>query len=262
MGHGIVCATGFNAYGTGFVEGATNFIVVIPGSEAEYTVKGNRETLTKPAVVAADIDPNRTYIGNTAGSIRPVRSQVRDVTDDGIDDLMLLYNVDGARMIELRTNSALALGEIWDGPVGLHFMGENDSPFLAADIFAYGTPMELHEAFEEPGQKGDDDPPFGFAPDAGVKSYDDGISSIFPNPFNPATTVRFTLARDANVKIAVYDVRGALVRVLVDRSMSRGEHTADWNGTDAQGRSVATGVYFARMITRDFQVTRKMVLVK
>jgi hypothetical protein len=57
-------------------------------------------------------------------------------------------------------------------------------------------------------------------------------------------------------------VRGALVQVLVDGTVSGGEHTAAWHGTDARGRSVSSGVYFVRMVAGEFNKTRKMVLMK
>lgn len=261
MGHGAICATGFTSSGAGFLDGARTFAIIIPSSEAEYSIKGHRETLVKPAVIATDLDLSRAYVGNTAGAIRPLKSKVVDINDDGLDDIALFYDASSATQIKTISEAALAIGEIWDGPVGLHFMGQDGTPYLVNDIFALGTPVALHEDDGDPGYEREGDPLLDLTPGADV-SYENGIASIFPNPFNPATTVRFTLADAGDVTISVYDVSGALVRVLVDEYMSSGEHTAAWDGTDLHGNTVATGVYFARMTAGSFEMTRKMVLVK
>ncbi|MDD3643464.1 MAG: T9SS type A sorting domain-containing protein [Candidatus Krumholzibacteria bacterium] len=83
-----------------------------------------------------------------------------------------------------------------------------------------------------------------------------------PNPFNPSTTIRFELASPGRVTLAVYDVGGRLVRVLVDRTMSAGRHEAMWDGRGAGGAFAASGVYFYRLTTQGFVETRKMVRLK
>jgi hypothetical protein len=71
-----------------------------------------------------------------------------------------------------------------------------------------------------------------------------------PNPFNPSTVLRFSLARDADVDLTVYDVRGRLVRDLGTRSWTAGEHDVVWDGRDGRGRSLASGVYQVRLVGR------------
>lgn len=83
-----------------------------------------------------------------------------------------------------------------------------------------------------------------------------------PNPFNPSTTIQFTVREEGRVRIEVFDSRGASVRVLADAVYPPGEKTIDWDGTDQNGRRVASGVYFCRMRTDRFQQARKMVLLK
>jgi hypothetical protein len=85
----------------------------------------------------------------------------------------------------------------------------------------------------------------------------------YPNPFNPVTTIRFALERRSHVRIAVYDVTGRLVTTLVDEVRNPGEYTdVKWDGTNASGNPVATGVYFYRLVSDDFKQTRKMILIK
>jgi hypothetical protein len=84
-----------------------------------------------------------------------------------------------------------------------------------------------------------------------------------PNPFNPATEIAYTLARDAGVTLVVYDLAGRRVATLVsgDRQ-GAGPHTATWDGTDQEGRRVASGTYFYRLQAEGNLLTRKMVLVQ
>jgi hypothetical protein len=91
----------------------------------------------------------------------------------------------------------------------------------------------------------------------------DALNQNFPNPFNPATTVAFDLAKPAAVRIGIYDVSGRLVKTLVDRSMEAGSHEVLWNGTNSAGTGVPSGVYFYMMTTSEgFSATRKMILLR
>jgi hypothetical protein len=83
-----------------------------------------------------------------------------------------------------------------------------------------------------------------------------------PNPFNPATTIRFGLLSEGRVTLRVYDVGGRLIRTLVDGKRPPGWYEAVWNGLDQSGRSVASGVYFCRLRMGDLGKTRKMVLLR
>jgi hypothetical protein len=84
-----------------------------------------------------------------------------------------------------------------------------------------------------------------------------------PNPFNPRTEIKFSLPREQHLKLRIYDVEGRLVKTLVDERRIAGVHRVIWNGTDATGARVSSGLYFYRLITDDGQVrTRKMMLLK
>jgi hypothetical protein len=74
--------------------------------------------------------------------------------------------------------------------------------------------------------------------------------------------VPMTAALYQNIPNRVYDVRGALVRVLEDRIRAMGRYEVDWNGDDGRGERVASGVYFYRLTTPGYSQTRKMVLLK
>jgi flagellar hook assembly protein FlgD len=83
-----------------------------------------------------------------------------------------------------------------------------------------------------------------------------------PNPFNPSTTIRFTLPEASPVRLAVYDVTGALVRTLADGTYQPGAHSVVWHGLDRSGRACASGVYVYRLIAKQGVVTRRMTLLR
>jgi hypothetical protein len=84
-----------------------------------------------------------------------------------------------------------------------------------------------------------------------------------PNPFNPTTTISFSLPEACEVRLEVYDVSGRLVARLVDgRKLGAGTHEADWNGRDVSGGTAASGVYIYRLIAGKETISRKMVLLR
>ena len=89
-----------------------------------------------------------------------------------------------------------------------------------------------------------------------------GLLGTYPNPFNPSTTIKYALAEQARVEISVFDVSGQRVKQLVARNLAPGAYETTWHGEDALGRSVPSGVYFARMFSGDKVSTLRMVLVK
>jgi hypothetical protein len=102
------------------------------------------------------------------------------------------------------------------------------------------------------------------------------LAGNYPNPFNPETVIRFivgtmptslqwkseTSATNPHVQIDIFNIRGQLVRSLVDSEFAPGEHNVVWNGTDDTGRSVGSGIYFYRMKAEGFTETKKMILLK
>ncbi len=83
-----------------------------------------------------------------------------------------------------------------------------------------------------------------------------------PNPFNPATTIRFALDRVREVTLSVHDLRGRHVTDLLSGSLPAGEHRATWRGRDASGRPVASGPYLLRLHGPGLEATRMVTLVK
>ncbi len=83
-----------------------------------------------------------------------------------------------------------------------------------------------------------------------------------PNPFNPTTRVRFDLAQDDHVTLRVYDVKGRLVRTLINARLPEDRHECVWDGTDDQGMTLPSGTYFYRLRATHATQTRKMMLAK
>lgn len=83
-----------------------------------------------------------------------------------------------------------------------------------------------------------------------------------PNPFNPSTKIRYTLADAGRVSLEIFDERGRLVRRLLDTVRPAGDHELVWDGTDAHGRRVSSGAYFYVLKTGGEERIRKMTVVK
>ncbi|MCF6271240.1 MAG: T9SS type A sorting domain-containing protein [Melioribacteraceae bacterium] len=96
----------------------------------------------------------------------------------------------------------------------------------------------------------------------------------YPNPFNPATTIKYQTPKNVNVKISIYNTVGELVKILFEGNVSAGSHSVTWNGKDRSGNSVTSGVYFYRInasamgihsqtnSASSFMQTKKMLLLK
>ena len=140
------------------------------------------------------------------------------------------------------TNIALDLTTTWPSEYNLPTLDwvEDNLPFEAPPNLTTPTGVEDGDVL-----------PFSFA-----------LDQNYPNPFNPQTTIRYHVAKNADVKIEVYNIMGRLVQTLVDQKMNQGTYTAVWNGDNNRGEFVSSGVYFVKMSTGFFKQVRKMTLVR
>ncbi len=88
------------------------------------------------------------------------------------------------------------------------------------------------------------------------------LQQNYPNPFNPTTNITYTLAKNAQVKLTVYNVLGQKIKTLINSKQTAGSHTVVWNGLNEAGVAVPSGVYFYRLETRNGSQVRKMMLLK
>ncbi len=86
----------------------------------------------------------------------------------------------------------------------------------------------------------------------------------YPNPFNPSTTIQYTIPDKVNkhVSLKLYDLRGALIKTLVDQVVSPGNHSLIWNGTDDTGNKVSSGIYLYQLQAGEFTKSNKMILMR
>jgi hypothetical protein len=86
----------------------------------------------------------------------------------------------------------------------------------------------------------------------------------FPNPFNPVTIIRFDVpvATRHAVSLQIFDAAGKLVKTLVDSPLASGSYSVVWNGDDNSGNPVASGTYFCKMVTEEYNEVRQLVLLK
>jgi hypothetical protein len=88
------------------------------------------------------------------------------------------------------------------------------------------------------------------------------LAQNYPNPFNPTTEISFDLPRNSHVELNVFNILGQRVANLVSGEMDAGSHQISWDGTDSDGGSVASGIYFYRISADDFSSSKKMMLLK
>ena len=83
------------------------------------------------------------------------------------------------------------------------------------------------------------------------------LNSIYPNPFNPNTTIPFALPEEGHVKISVYNLQGHEIAELVNQVFNAGDHIINWDGSE-----LSSGVYLINMQSGGFNTTQKVVLMK
>ncbi len=88
------------------------------------------------------------------------------------------------------------------------------------------------------------------------------LAQNYPNPFNPTTQISFDLPVSSNVELVVFNVLGQEVKTLVNEEMPAGTHLVTWDGRNASGSSVASGLYFYRISADKFSASKKMLLMK
>lgn len=87
-------------------------------------------------------------------------------------------------------------------------------------------------------------------------------ASNYPNPFNPTTTISYGLPLEGKVSLNVYNIKGQLVRKLIDGSQSAGYYEVVWNGKDNNDKSVSSGIYFYKLSTKDETIMKKILMLK
>ncbi len=95
-----------------------------------------------------------------------------------------------------------------------------------------------------------------------VPIFSSALHNAYPNPFNPTTTISYSLAETGPIEISVYNLKGQKVRKLIDKRQTAGDYEVVWDGKNSSGRPVSSGVYFYRMSAPDRTLVKKMTMVK
>mgnify|MGYP001126327682 CR=1 FL=1 len=93
-------------------------------------------------------------------------------------------------------------------------------------------------------------------------SFIDKLEQNFPNPFIKSTVIRYQVREKGSVKISIFNVTGQLVKRLVNEQMNPGTYIVQWDGMNNNGKIVGNGIYFYTLQTKDFSMTKKMILIK
>ena len=95
---------------------------------------------------------------------------------------------------------------------------------------------------------------------AGVTEF--RLHQNYPNPFNASTRISYELPVAAHVTLAIYNMLGEKITILVEAIQPTGGHTVEWNGRSSEGHPVASGIYFARFQAGGFRDSKKLILIR
>ena len=203
-----------------------------------------------------ETDSLKFDVTNTSGAPQSLSFEVSAFPHDAGNPAALKLNglppgtpVTGTESFGIGETKSICVEAAFDGA------GTTHSIRLSGDVFSSGSMVPLTSAAVLTA----DPVTSSVEPQAGA-AY--ALRDAAPNPFNPETTISFTLALRAPTTLKIYDVSGRLVRTLVDRDMLPGPHAIRWDGTANSGERVASGVYFYRLSSGEFTAAKKMVMLK
>ena len=87
--------------------------------------------------------------------------------------------------------------------------------------------------------------------------------SNFPNPFNPSTTIKFSIQNDSKIELSIYNIKGQRIITLINNEFATGSHSIIWNGDDESGKSVSSGIYYYKLnVNGKTEAVKKCLLLK
>ena len=183
----------------------------------------------------------------TAGRRPSLAWVINDDTDNRLDLTdQLDWELDQWQVLEVRLDRLDS-----DSPIeSLRFIGSLRGTFYLDDIYLVAVQPSggITAVREERDQSG---VPREFA-----------LDPNYPNPFNSSTTIRYRLEESGRVRLEIFDIQGQKVKTLADGDVGPGVYQVEWDGTDASGKPVATGVYLARLQKGTALLVHKMLLLK
>ena len=88
------------------------------------------------------------------------------------------------------------------------------------------------------------------------------LKNNYPNPFNPSTSIAYSIPINTSVSLKIYSLLGKEILTLVNEVKTQGEYSVQWDAKNSLGNKVPSGIYFYKLVTRDFTQTKKMILLK
>ena len=217
-------------------------------SLAGFPVNIGENVESTPVVVNFDgSNLSGIIFGDTNGKLHSLRS-------DGTESPNFPYTLSG----NIKVSAAVA---DLDGDGDLDIIFPNDAGFYMLDIkrsaASYQWPLFMVNNSRS-GNIYQNTP----NPDNTTPELVTMLAGNYPNPFNPETTISFSIKSPAQVNLDIYNLKGQKVRTLVSEKKTAGTHTTVWNGTDDNDKPVSSGVYLYRMQAGEYRSTRKMMLMK
>ena len=88
------------------------------------------------------------------------------------------------------------------------------------------------------------------------------LGDNYPNPFNPSTSIDFTVPKEMFISIIIYDVNGRHIKTMINGILGGGHNSVIWDGSDRNGKRVSSGVYFYELRSENNTIAKKMILLK
>lgn len=222
---------------------------IFSNNDAIYDIRSSTDTYIENCLFSKSVNIWRTYNGeplnwgaNNLTGANPLFSG----TDPAISSFYFLFADEAngfSPAIDAGTSDPDKLPEAYQIPQYDAF-GNNRIHGNGIDIGCY----------ESPGYTGNEDD---------VSQPFNSLSLYnYPNPFNPETTISFVSSRPGRVRLKVYNLKGQVIKTLIDGAMQRGYHSIKWDGTDERDSSVSSGVYFVRIEMNGETQVHKMMLLK
>ncbi len=186
-------------------------------------------------------------IHNFAGKYRQGYGTPFDLSELPESDLVDTNNISHVRIIDV--------------------IGSIDTEYATYDVYGYPVNDPFPTDFSSSGFDLD---AVGVINHIGTEANSDNNPELFttelignyPNPFNPTTSINYLLKNESDVSLKIFNVKGQLVRELVNGVQKQGNHTIVWNGYNSNNKQVAGGVYFYKLDTKEYTSTKKMLLLK
>ncbi|MBN2830537.1 MAG: T9SS type A sorting domain-containing protein, partial [Candidatus Cloacimonetes bacterium] len=244
----------------------TSFIVfnpteTVPPSEDFVAYCGSKVVVCPPSVDNVNDDwliTHPIHVDNTLNSISFVACSVYTSPDFAQLEILISNSITDSvdTFVPLGLSEPFAVPHVWtyyeysleefcdqDIRIAFHCISDNSAMLSLDNVIFLSETTESDENIEE-------------------NPFITALNSNYPNSFNPETKIDFSLDNTGRVTISVYNIKGQLVKTLINSDLPSGKHSVIWSGDDMNKKQVSSGVYFYRMQSKGYLETRKMLLLK